>query len=177
MIRRSRRLELYAWNATPALLAVLLAFLCILPKHVSGLSNFMPLLPLVPIFFWGSHELREMPYWVVFLIGISIDAATGQVLGLSALLNLCFLQVVHMQRKYIHKEGFVIKWGYFAVLVGAYQLGAWAIVSFIAGHWMPLGTAFFQWVLTVCLYPFMHKAFERINTHIHHRRWQIIHGM
>ena len=177
MIRRSRRLELLAWNATPALLVALLAFFCLLPKHMSGLGNFMPLLPLAPIFFWGANEAREMPYWSVFAVGLFVDAATGQVFGLSALLNLFFLLTVHVQRKYIHKEGFVIKWGYFAMLLAGYQLAIWMVTSFIAGHWLALGTAFFQWLLTLCLYPFLHKAFEKINTHIHHRRWLIIHGV
>ena len=177
MIRRSRRLELYAWNMSPALLTFALALFCLLPKHISGLSNFMPILPLAPIFFWGANEAREMPFWFVFFIGILADGATGQTFGLSAVLNLFFLTTVHAQRKYIHKEGFVIKWGYFALLVAGYQLAAWGVNSLLLGHALPIGSAFFQWLLTICFYPFLHKGFEKLNDRIYHRRWQIIHGV
>jgi len=33
--------------------------------------------------------------------------------------------LLHAQRKYIHKEGFIVKWGYFAVLMAviSYETG------------------------------------------------------
>jgi rod shape-determining protein MreD len=171
------RLELHAWNTRPSLIVLLLALVCLLPKYLSGFGQFMPMLPLIPIFFWAMYESRDIPYWVAFLIGFLMDAISGQPLGLSSLMNLFFMVVAHAQRKYIHKEGFVIQWGYFALIAASYQLATWTVLSLFIGQWLGFGSAFFQWVLTVCVYPPLHKLFERVNAHLHHRRWELIRSM
>ncbi|NBX02752.1 MAG: hypothetical protein EBR02_01535, partial [Alphaproteobacteria bacterium] len=149
----------------------------LIPKHASGIGNFMPALTVIPMFFWGTFEHREMPLWFVFALGIVMDSVMGQPLGLTSLLNIFFMLILFAQRKYIHKEGFVIRWGYFAMFLGGYQLLAWLVLSLWAAQMLPLGAAFLQWLLTLCIYPIFHKAFEVLSLHIHHRRWQIIHGM
>ena len=177
MIRPSRRLELFVLNAAPSLLCVGLALLCVIPKHMSGLGNFMPLLWLMPIFFWGTNESRDVPYGVAFAVGLLLDATAGHALGFSSLLTVFFLAVAHTQRKYIQKEGFVIQWGYFAVLLAGYQAAGWFALSMLGDRWLPVNAAMLQWALTLCFYPVFHKGFEKLSEHIQHRRWQIIHGM
>ncbi|MBY0408217.1 MAG: rod shape-determining protein MreD, partial [Rickettsiales bacterium] len=141
------------------------------------LSHFMPVLPILPMFYWGMMQARDMPYWFVFAIGLVMDSVMGLPLGLSSLLFIFFLVMVHAQRKYFHKEAFVIKWGYFAILLGIASIANWLLLTFFIQHSEPFVPALLQWLLTMCLYPVMHAFFDGLYEHIHSRRWQILHGM
>lgn len=176
MISKRGRFELMFWSAVPALITLLLAILCMIPKPFPGFSAFMPILPLIPIFYWGLLQANEMPYWFVCFIGVLSDAATGQPLGLSALLYLFFLTTLHAQRKHIIKEGFMIRWSGFALMVIALCALQWLFFSIFANRVYTFFPAILQWLLTVCCYPIFHKAFDTLAEHIHMRRWKLIHA-
>ncbi len=176
MISSVKRLELMFWALLPALLTIALIVLSLVPKHLGGLGSVMPLLPLMPIFYWGMSHAREMPYWFAFAAGVLMDAATGLPLGLSSLLLIIFLALLHAQRKYIHKEGFLIKWGYFSVLLLVYAAMSWLCLSLLYARMLAVVPALVQWLLSVGMYPFLHVCFERIDRHIHERRWRVLHG-
>ncbi len=176
MIHLSRRLELVFWGILPGLITLTLTILFLSAKHISGISQFMPLLPLIPIFYWGMTQASEMPYWFVFATGLVIDSVTGLPLGLSSLMYVFFLMLLQAQRKYFHKEGFVIKWAYFAALLGITGLLNWAVLSFFNSRLENLLPAIVQWFLTACCYPAFHKGFEGLHHYVHTRRWQILHG-
>lgn len=160
----------------PGLITVALTLLTLVSKHLSGLGHVMPVLPLMPVFYWGMMRAREMPYWLVFALGLVTDSVTGAMLGSSSLLYMIFLGLVRAQRKYIHKEGFVVKWGYFAGLLGIISLLNWAALSFYFSVAMPITPGFFQWLLTICCYPLFHQGFERLQDHMQQCRWQALHG-
>jgi len=176
MIQPSKRLELFFLASLPALITLALTIFFLASKHVGGLNRFMPFLPLIPIFYWGMAQARDMPYWFVFALGMMMDAVMGLPLGLSSLLLIFFLVMLRAQRKYIHKEGFVIKWGYFAALMAAMSALNWIMLAFFTGRSPSFGPAFIQWFLTVCCYPLLHKGFDGLFEYIHSRRWQILHG-
>jgi len=176
MIQPSKRLELFFLGSLPAIITTLLTLIYLASKHISGLNHFMPALPIIPIFYWGMMQARDMPYWFVFSVGLLLDAVMGIPLGLTSLLLIFFLLLVHAQRKYFHKEGFVIKWGYFAILLATVSAANWVLLSFFILHSEPLLPAAIQWFLTMCLYPIMHKSFDMLYDYIHSRRWQILHG-
>lgn len=176
MIHPTKRLELLFLGSLPALVTVLLTVVYLSTKHITGLNVFMPLLPIIPMFYWSMMQARDMPYWFVFCIGLVIDAVTGLPMGLSSLLFILFLLMVHAQRKYFHKEAFVIKWGYFALLLAVCNLAGWMLLTFFMPQSRPVLAVFLQWVFTLCIYPLLHKAFDSIYEYIHARRWQILHG-
>jgi rod shape-determining protein MreD len=171
-----RKLELIFWTALPSLITLLLVIFYLAPKHIPGLSHFMPILPLIPVFYWGLMHAREMPFWFVFALGLIMDAVTGMPMGLTALLYVFFLAMLHAQRKYIHKEGFIIKWGYFAMLLAVTGAIHWLLMLFLNGQGQGVATAMIQWLLTVCCYPLFHRCFDMLYGHIHSRRWQLLHG-
>lgn len=171
-----RRLELMVWATLPSIIAILLMLLSLAPKHISGLNSFMPLLPLIPVFYWGMLHAREMPYWLVFALGLVTDAASGIPLGLTSLSYLFFLAMLHAQRKYIHKEVFLIKWGYFGALLLVTSCLSWLFMSMLHARIEELMPAFIQWFLTVAVYPLFHKGFDALYRHISERRWHILHG-
>jgi rod shape-determining protein MreD len=172
----SKRLELLLWLATPIAITCVLFILCIIPKHIWGMNYVMPLLPLLSIFYWGTIHAPEMPYWFACLIGLLMDVITGVPLGLSALLYLLFLVITHTQSKYIHKEVFMIIWGYFMMLVAVICISQWLIISLSGKQLQPIPAVFIQWLLTIGLYPMFHKLFDNIAEHIKQRRWILSHA-
>src|SRR4051812_6866816 len=163
MLQPSKRLELTFLSALPALITILLTIFFLAAKHISGLNHFMPILPLIPVFYWGMVHAREMPYWFVFLLGIVLDTVTGMpLLGLSSLLYIFFLILLHVQRKYIYKEGFMIKWGYFSALLAVTCSLNWIALALFFARYQPLFPGFLQWFFTVCCYPFMHRGFDEL---------------
>jgi len=176
MIQPFRKVELLCWSVLPGLITTLLAIFFLASRHVGGLNHFMPLLPLIPIFYWGMNHARDMPYWFAFMLGLVMDAVTGMPMGLSSVLYVVFLLLIHSQRKYIHKEGFVIKWAYFTLLLGAICALNWIALSLFYSRVETMVPALLQWFLTVCCYPLLHKGFDALYEHISNRRWQILHG-
>jgi len=176
MIPPSRRLQLLFLALIPALITLVLTIFFLSSKHVGGLSHFMPLLPLIPVFYWGMAQARDMPYWFVFLLGLLMDAVTGLPLGLSSLLYIAFLILLHSQRKYIYKEGFVMKWAFFAALLAAPNILSCLMLWLFYAYLPALTPVLLQWLLTVCCYPVMHKGFDRVFDYILSRRWQLLHG-
>lgn len=176
MLSLANRLELYVLAALPSFVTLILAVFCLAPKHVEGLGSVMPLLPLMPVFYWGMQHARAIPYWFLFAVGLMMDAASGLPLGMSSLLYVLFLVCVHIRRKYIHREGFLVLWGFFALLLAA-TLGAhWLLLSWYHARALPAASAFVQYALTVACYPFVHALFDRIEHYIYGRRWHILHG-
>ena len=176
MIPSSKRIELAFLAILPAFITFVLAIIFMSAKHIRGMDHFMPVLPVIPIFYWGIAQARDMSYIFVFLLGIMMDAVSGLPLGITSLTFLLFMIVIHTQRKYIHKEGFVIKWFFFAGILVVIYVFNWMLLTFFYSHAQTVGPAFIQWFLTVCCYPFLHKGFDGVYEYIHSRRWQILHG-
>ena len=171
-----RRVSLLFWSALPALITLFLLAFYLVPKRISGLDSFMPLLPMIPIFFWSVHYPKSIPYWFVFLIGIIQDSVTGQPLGLSSLLNIIFLVMIQAQYKYIHKEGFVIQWVYFCMLLLAITVLHFLLIAIFYMDMHGIKPALIQWFLTVCCYPLLHRGFEALHQRISQQRWLATHG-
>lgn len=176
MARAVTKLGLLFWAAVPCLITFACVIVYLVPKHISGLGNFMPMLPMIPIFYWGLTEPRVMPYWVVFAFGLIIDSTTGLPLGMSAFLGVAFLAMLQAQHKYIHKEGFVIQWGYFALLLGITGILHWLLLFIFYKEMPGLKYPVIQWILTVCCYPFCHQIFAVLSDSISRERRKMEHG-
>lgn len=163
------------WGAVPCLMTLLLLVLYLAPKHIAGLGHFMPALPLIPIFYWGLFYPHEMPYWFAFAAGLVMDAVTGTPLGMSSLLYIVFLAMVQAQGKFIVREGFILQWGYFAMLLGLASFASWLFLLAVNGQAQGFFSGFIQWILTLCCYPLFHKGFDALTDRIHDRRRMIQH--
>jgi rod shape-determining protein MreD len=171
------KLERYFWAAVPTGFSFSLLFIAMLPMPIHGLEHIMPLLLLAPVFYWGISEGREMNFLTVFVLGILSDVATGLPLGFSSLSYVFFLALLQAQRKYIHKEGFVMKWGYFCMLLATTMLLQWLVISIYNGQIMPLLGAFVQWIATIGCYPFLHVLCDGLQARIDQHRWRTTHHL
>ena len=172
----NRHIELYGLALIPSASTFLLLLVCLTPKPLPGLAQFMPLLALIPVFYWGLAMARDIPYWFVFLTGLISDTVTGLPLGLSSLLYMVFLAMLRAQHKYIHKEGFTLKWAYFSALLAGLCAVQWLAVSLFYSQAQAVFPAVLQWFLTLCCFPFIHKTCDMLQEWILARRWQILHG-
>lgn len=173
MASLSTRLELTFWSILPSVITLLLILVYIMPKHIGGLSSVMPILHMIPIFYWGMASPREMPYWFVFIAGILMDVAMGLPLGITALLYIMFLVLMRVQLRFVHKEGFVVKWLYFGALLLVMLGLQWLLAvsqAFTAHELLPL---FMQWLLTVCCYPAFSRLFDALRHRATSRRLHI----
>ena len=176
MIQFSKRLEQWYLTAIPTLVTIGLAVVTMASKHISGLNQFMPLLPVCAIFYWTIVQARSLSYIFIFLLGLVMDSVAGLPLGLTSLTYLVFVILILTQRKYIHKEGFMIKLIFFAGLLAVDNIFCWLALSFFYSSAQPVGAATLQWLLTSCCYPLVHKACDSAYDYIQSRRWQITHG-
>lgn len=156
------RMEQWFWAALPVSLTLLLAGFALIPKHMVGLSYLTLPLYMAPMFFWALLEPRRMPYWFAFTLGMVVDVVQGTPLGLSSLAYLAFLLLVDAQRKYIIKEGFVVKWGYFSLLLLGVGAGHWLALGFALSKTPPLMPAMIQLILVACLYPVLHRLCDAL---------------
>jgi rod shape-determining protein MreD len=171
-----KNLELLLWMFVPASITFLLFILFMIPKHLWGVGYVMPLLPLIPIFYWGKLHAQEMPYWFVCLIGLLIDIVSGTPLGLSSLLYLVLLVILHTQSKLINKEGFIVIWGHFIILTAIIFTIQWLVISLSNNQFNIILPAIIQYLLTVSFYPLFHSLFDRLAEHIKQRCGMISHG-
>ncbi|MCE2927315.1 MAG: rod shape-determining protein MreD [Rickettsiales bacterium] len=176
MVLSNRNLALLCLAAVPAFILFLAIMLTLIPKHMDGLSQFMPLVYMPVVFFWAVHYPRHMPYWLVFVAGLLIDAIGGQPLGVSSLLMMGFLIVLHRRYKTIHKEGFVLQWAMFALILGGMFICQWLIMAIYHQMLMSPIHGLIQWFLTLCLYPLLHQVFDVTHQAVQNRRYQLLHS-
>lgn len=176
MLPLAQRFKLRAIEALPSIMAVLLALLYLAPKPFEGLESVTPLLPLIPIFYWGVSVGRVTPYGVALCIGLAVDAAQGTPLGLSSLLYMLLVHMTRAQHRLLHKAGFLPKWASFAVLMLTLTVANWLLLSWFYARPMPWISAAIQWGMTVGCYPLLHKIFDKTEQYFHARRWHILHG-
>ncbi len=171
----SRRLSLTFWSAIPMLVTTVFMALYLLPKHITGLAGVMPPLHMAAIFYWGMADTRQMPYWFMFLAGILVDVVTGLPLGVSSLLYVLFMVFLRMQRRFVHKEGFIMNWAFFSALLLVMCGIQWLMITSLGTTTHALFPLFIQWVITVCCYPLLSKIFDVVHGFVSSHKFILLH--
>lgn len=172
----NKKIKLMALGSVPMCVVAGLLLFYITPKHISGLSGVMPMLQLVPVFIWGVMHPRDISLFLLAMLGLVVDVATGLPLGVSALSYFLFFILIVTQRKYIYREGFASMWAYFALLLFEMQLASWGMVSFVHGAAAPMGNPFLQWAFTVLCYPILHFIFYPWVEKLINARYRLLHA-
>lgn len=146
----------------PQLLAVLVIIISIQPLSISGISNVMPMLEVVFIYYWGIRYPKVFPAWFVVLIGLLQDVLYGTPLGMTSFSNIVLLSMVISQRKFLIKEPFWVQWGSFALFSFIISVVKW-VLALILLHTMEVSNiVWIQWLLTWAIYIFVHTLFDKI---------------
>jgi rod shape-determining protein MreD len=86
-------------------------------------------------------------------VGVLQDVLGGIVLGLNAfILLVVYWTVLHQRRFFLGKSFLLMWWGFGLVAAGA-SVVIWCAVSVLSWHVNPVLPLFFQFVLTLALFP------------------------
>ncbi|MBL6959067.1 MAG: rod shape-determining protein MreD [Rhodospirillales bacterium] len=156
-----QRMDVLARRLTPFGLTLVMVFIAILPLHVPGFARVAPLLPLLAVYHWGIFRPELLPVYAVFFIGLLQDVLTGAPVGINAVVLLGVYAVVLYQQKFFAGKSFAVVWlGFTLVSAGAAVL-SWCLFSAYYATLINPGALFFQYLLTVGLYPFFGWLFLR----------------
>lgn len=147
----------------PATMALLLTVAMLLAQRRFGLGGFMPMLPLMAIYYWSIYAPRRMPYGVAFVIGLIYDSLLGLPLGVTSLLFMLFKYLLQSQHRVLAKDPFAFIWLRLALLLAVVLGGQWLAVMVYFNNRPPVDILFVQYMLTVLLYPVLHAFFQRID--------------
>lgn len=172
--RFRRRRVIALWQLLPAASLWLLLLPSGLPKYAFALTEILPPLPLLAIFYWGLARPGKIGLPLVFVLGLVQDALLTTPFGSTAMLWLLFRYLVMRQRKDIAEEGFVATWAACAGLLLVALALQWLLMCYYFRGPMPVLPVFMQWLLGVLCYPAMHALFHRVERMFHRRYWFIL---
>lgn len=149
--------------SSPGYIAIILVIIGAFNFQIPGLAKFVPLFALMTIFYWCAYWPDLMPKWFVFLLGLFQDAIYGTPIGITPLLLIITWWVIVSGRKHLVKEPFIVIWLMFALVVTLYVISNWLLNSIYAGELLYSNTMWMQCVLTIVIYPVIHKLFNYIH--------------
>ncbi len=148
-----QRLDHGARNLLPALTALMLGIVAILPVGIPHWGALAPPLMLIAVFYWALARPGLMPPTVAFVLGLAQDLMTGAPVGLSALIMVLTQWVMRGQQRYLVKRPFLLLWAAFVPVVTTATLLEWAIYAVFSFHPLPILDALVRLALGFVLFP------------------------
>ena len=137
----------------PFLTILMLIFLMVLPYNLPLISDIMPFLTLIGVYYWSVFKPEFLPIWVVFILGVLQDILMGSPLGLMPLLLIVVQQFIFFQGRQFLERDFIFNWFVFVMLVIGFGIMSWGISSVyfraLLDYWDVLG----QILMTIAFYP------------------------
>lgn len=146
----------------PKAMAILLILFSFLPFKLTGMSYFIPLFDIMIIYYWSIYHPKLFPEWFVLLMGILQDILYGLPIGVTALSNLIFREIIVSRRRFFIKETFVTIWLNFAMFSFIAAGLKWMIASIVFNELFSGEIMLIQWMLTASLYAWMHWLFNKL---------------
>ena len=145
------------------LIAILFVIINVSDIRISGLTNVIPLLDLMIIFYFAVFK-NLFSVWFIFLLGIWSDALNGNPLGTTAL---CYIILVKLftvlNGRMMIRENFKQLWRQFVAFCFLFLLMKWALLSVLNGAVYSIISPVVQLVLSSVLYVVMHKFFDYLS--------------
>ncbi len=155
------RLDGVARNISPFFVTLLLVLVALLPLRVAAFAPIMPALALVGVFFWSVHRPDLMPIWAVFLIGFAQDLLSGGIWGPGILGLLLVHALVVWQLRFFLSASFVMIWCVFMLVAAVAMTLTWLSTCLAMLTFVDPDPAFFQYLMTVAIYPCLAWIFLR----------------
>ena len=158
-----RRLDMAARHAFPASCTILLMLLTQVPFGIADQAVLLPAVTLACVYFWSLFRPAALPPPVVFLIGLLFDLLGYLPIGVGVLILLMVHGLALRWRRILTRQGFFAVWLAFAGFAMAAALLTWALTALLGFRLLPPGSALFQAVLTIALYPALAILFIRAH--------------
>lgn len=169
-----RRVVTLLWQALPGISLFLLMLPASLPKYSGTITEILPPLPLLAMFYWGLARPDRLGFPLVFIAGLLQDALMFTPFGSSALLWVLLRYVVMVHRKDMMDQGFIAHWLFCSLLLASMALLQWIVLGYYVGHAMPAMAAAIQCVMGILFYPAMHAVLYRVEHLFYRRYWYIL---
>lgn len=158
-----RRLDMTGRMLFPAVSTAVLLLLLAAPLRLPGQAELQLAFLLCTVFFWTVHRPSTMPPPLVFLLGVLADLLGDGPLGVSVLILLLMQAVVLRVRYSLIRQGFLVLWLAFVVVVAVAIAIDWGITSLLSLTLLPPAPALFQALIAAGIYP----AFALLLMHAH----------
>jgi rod shape-determining protein MreD len=156
--RMKRRAGLYA----PPVSALFFLLCTNMPLRVPHLNEAMTALLMTAIYYWGLFRSAQMPYLLVFALGLAYDVMSGLPPGLSSFAWLILRGMVHVYGRLFAIGAFWGVWAGYALSSALSMLVEWILLAYYRGHWPPALPVFQFWAAAALLYPLPHLLFSRL---------------
>jgi rod shape-determining protein MreD len=137
----------------PCLTILMLIILMVLPYNLPLISDIMPFLTLIGVYYWSVFKPEYLPIWVVFILGVLQDILMGSPLGLMPFLLIIVQQFIFFQGRQFLERDFIFNWFVFVILVIGFSSLSWGITSLyfraLLDYWDIIG----QILMTIAFYP------------------------
>ncbi|MBT5074339.1 MAG: rod shape-determining protein MreD, partial [Kordiimonadaceae bacterium] len=108
----------YGFKAViPFLTILFLIIIMVLPYKIPLISDIMPFLTLIGVYYWSVFKPELLPIGVVFILGLLQDVLLGSPLGLMPLLLIVVQQFIYMQGRQFLERDFLFNWFVFVMIV------------------------------------------------------------
>lgn len=155
------RLDGVARNISPFFVTLLLVLLSLLPLRITGFASIVPEVALIGVFFWSVHRPDLMPIWAVFIIGFVHDLLAGGAWGPGIVGLLIAHALVVWQHRFFLAASFVLIWCVFMLVAAVSMALTWLLTCLAMMAYIDPGPVFFQFLMTVALYPLLAWLFLR----------------
>ncbi|MDP7216470.1 MAG: rod shape-determining protein MreD [Rhodospirillales bacterium] len=155
------RLDALARRLTPFGLTLLLVVFNLVPLHIPGYDQIVPLLPLIAVYHWTFHRSELMPAYAVFVIGLLQDSLTGAPIGINAVVFLIVHGATLSQRRFLAGKSFAMFWLVFALVAAGAMATSWILVCAYNLALVEPRALLFQYLLTTGIFPILAWFFLR----------------
>ena len=157
------RLDPFQWLGLPLLTAIAATLLLAVPLRVFGLQLPEPVFPMVLAFAWAVIRPSMIAPFVLLGLGLLLDLFWGGPVGLWALALLAAYGLVLSVRATLTGRGAVMLWIWYGAAC-ALAFGVGTLVTLLKTASIPSPLAlFWQFLVTLLLYPFAHRLIERFE--------------
>jgi len=140
-------------SVIPFFTVVFLIILMVLPYKMPLVSDIMPYLTLIGVYYWSVFKPEFMPVSAVFVIGILQDILLGSPLGLTSFLLVVVQQFIFFQGRRFLERDFLFNWFVFVMIVIGFGTLTWIIVSLYFRVFLDYIGIIGQILLTIAFYP------------------------
>ncbi len=155
------QMDTWVRHMVPSGVTLILLLATAIPTHIPGMAGVTPMLPMMGVYYWAIYRPDLLPAWAAFLIGLLHDIIAGTPLGVSALVMLLVQGVSASQRKFFLGKSFLVAWWAFSLLAAGSTGLSWLLMSIMSARIIDPTPAFFQYMLTLGLFPILTRALAR----------------
>jgi rod shape-determining protein MreD len=159
----ARPLEPLSWLGAPFVLCVAATLVLAMPIRVFGLAPPEPVFAMVPAFAWAVIRPSVLAPFLLLVLGLFLDWFWGGTFGLWAIALVCAYGLVLSVRPTLTGRGVVVLWIWYGAAC-LLAFGAGVLITLFKDARVPnLLALFWQFLVTLLLYPFAHRLIERFE--------------